>query len=105
MAQEVTDNNFKVEVEEAEGTIMVDCWAPWCAPCRMLGPTIDKLAEEYNGKIKIVKLNVDENQQVAARYNIQSIPTVMIFKKGEVVDGFLGALPENAVREKIEKNI
>lgn len=105
MAKEVTDNNFKAEVEEAKGTVMVDCWAPWCGPCRMLGPTIDKLAEEYDGKIKILKLNVDENQQTAMRYNIQSIPTVLIFKGGEVVDGFLGALPEQAVREKIEANL
>jgi len=101
----LTDKNFKTEIENFSGVALVDCWAPWCGPCRMVGPVIDKLAEAYTGKAKIGKLNVDDNQQTAARYNISSIPTILILKNGKVVDGFTGAHPEAAIKAKLEKYI
>jgi len=101
----LTDKNFKAEVENFSGITLVDCWAPWCGPCRMVGPVIDKLAETYAGKAKIGKLNVDDNQLTASRYNISSIPTILILKNGKVVDGFTGAQPEAAIKAKLDKYI
>ena len=85
-----TDENFEKEVLKSDLPVMVDFWAPWCGPCQMAGPVIEELAEEYEGKVKVGKLNVDDNQQVAMRYGIMSIPTVMLFKNGEEVGRKIG---------------
>jgi len=83
-------------------TIVVDCWAPWCGPCRMVGPIIDDLAKEMEGKIVFGKLNVDENQMTAAKYQIMSIPSLLVFKNGKLVDKFVGALPKEILIQKLE---
>ncbi|MCR9198003.1 MAG: thioredoxin [Planctomycetaceae bacterium] len=92
---EFTDANFQDDVLNSAEPVLVDFWAPWCGPCRMLMPTIEELATEYEGKVKIGKVNTDENQQTAASYGITSIPTVMLFKNGELVDKVVGA-PDKA---------
>ncbi len=81
--------------------LVVDCWAEWCVPCRMVAPAVEKLANKYKGEIVFGKLNVDESQEIAARFGIRSIPTLLIFKNGENVDGIIGALPEEVLEEKI----
>lgn len=88
---EFTDANFGEDVLKSSEPVLVDFWAPWCGPCRMLMPTIEELADEYSGKVKIGKVNTDENQGIAAEYGITSIPTVMLFKDGELVDKVVGA--------------
>jgi thioredoxin 1 len=100
---EITDKNFKKEVLDSSLPVEVDFWAPWCGPCMMVSPIYDKLAEEYKGKFKFCKINVDENQKVASQYNINSIPMQMFFKKGGKVDEILGAVPEEMIREKVEE--
>jgi len=104
-ALHVSDADFEKEVVNSEIPVLVDCWAEWCAPCRMVGPTIDKLADEYQGKFKLTKLNVDENTVTASKYAIQSIPTMMIFVGGKLVDGLIGAHPEANIRAKLEEHI
>ncbi|MEZ6122273.1 MAG: thioredoxin [Planctomycetaceae bacterium] len=88
---EFTDSNFETEVLNSSEPVLVDFWAPWCGPCRMLMPTIEELASEFAGKVKIGKVNTDENQKTAAGYGITSIPTVMLFKNGEMIDKVVGA--------------
>jgi thioredoxin 1 len=90
---EITDDNFQSEVVNSSIPVLVDFWAPWCGPCRQIAPLIDQLADEYAGSVKIGKLNVDDNPQVASQFGIQSIPTLMIFKNGEVAERFVGAPP------------
>ncbi len=96
-----TDQNFKAEILDADKVALVDFWAAWCGPCQVLGPVIEELAGEFEGKAIISKLNVDENPNTAAQYGIRSIPTMLIFKNGEVVDQMVGALPKNMIAEKI----
>lgn len=97
---EVTDSNFDDEVLKSELPVLVDFWAEWCAPCRMVGPAIEELAHEWQGEVKVVKLNVDDNSATAAKYSILSIPTVILFRGGEPVKQVVGALPKKAlVRE------
>ena len=105
MGQEVTltDANFDVEVLQSDVPVLVDFWAPWCAPCRMLAPVIEELAGEYAGKVKIGKLNVDENQSVAARYGIRGIPAVILFSKGGISSQTVGLQPKQNIKEMIDK--
>ncbi len=103
----VSDNDFERQVIEQSKhvPIVVDFWATWCAPCRMLGPILDRMAEKYKGKFVLAKLNVDENPLTSRKYGIMSIPSVKMFKNGAVVDEFVGALPESAIDEWIRRNI
>lgn len=100
-----TDANFESEVSKSEGVVLVDFFAPWCGPCKMMAPVIDKLAEEYSGKAKIGKMDVDENNETAMKYEVQSIPTLIIFKNGEVVDKLIGFQSEEALKGKLDANI
>lgn len=97
----VTKDTWDAEVLQAKGLVMVDFWAVWCGPCRIVSPIVDELAREYEGKVKIVKLNTDENPEVAGRYQIMGIPTLMFFKDGKVVDKLVGALSKTQYKEKI----
>jgi len=99
---EFNDSNFSSEVLEADVPVLVDFWAPWCGPCKMIAPMVEEISAEYTGKVKVGKLNTDDNQSVAAQYGIMSIPTLMIFKNGEVVERIIGAQPKEALTEKID---
>ena len=102
MVQHLTDASFEKDVLEQEGVVLVDFWAPWCGPCRVVNPIIEDLAEEYKGKATIAKVNVDEQQQVAAMYGIMSIPTLMIFKDGKPVDKMVGVTPKQTLAAKLD---
>ena len=102
-AAPVTDASFPKEVLESSVPVLVDFWAPWCGPCRMVAPVVDEIAEQYEGQIKVVKLNTDENPQVASQYGIRSIPTLMIFKDGQRVDMVVGAVPKTTLASTLEK--
>ncbi len=97
----ITDTTFGHEVLSYPGPVLVDCWAPWCGPCRMVAPVLDQLASEYAGRIKIAKLNVDENAATASKYGIQSIPTMLIFSHGKKVDQLVGALPKAEIERHL----
>ncbi|HHV71940.1 MAG TPA: thioredoxin [Clostridia bacterium] len=101
----ITDNNFTEEVINSDQPVLVDFWAAWCGPCQMLGPVVDQIAEELSGKIKVGKLNVDENRATASQYGIMSIPTLLMFKDGKVVEKIVGALPKQVLMSKIEAYI
>ena len=98
----VTDTNFESEVINSEFPVLVDLWAIWCGPCKMIGPIVEELAEEYDGKLKVGKLDVDANQQTAIKYGVRSIPTVLIFKNGEVKETIIGAVPKSVFVEKLK---
>ena len=98
---EVTDNNFQAEVLENEQPVLVDFWAPWCGPCRVVAPVLEEINEEQEG-LRIVKLNVDDNQVTAARYGVMSIPTMIVFKNGEVAKQIVGALPKARLERELE---
>ncbi len=97
----VTDADFD-EIIKKYDTVVVDCWAPWCGPCRMVAPVIDELAKEMQGKIVFGKLNVDENQMTSMKYQIMSIPTLLVFKKGNLVDALIGAYPKDILKKRLE---
>ena len=103
MALTLTGDNFKQEILDYSGVALVDFWAPWCGPCKMVAPTIDELSQEYAGKAKIGKVNTDENMTLSSQYNVMSIPTMMIFKNGQVVDEITGAYPKNVIKERLDK--
>ncbi len=102
---QVTDATFKKEVLESDAPVMVDFWAPWCGPCKMIAPVIDELAGEYSGKMKFVKVNVDDCQQAAAKYGIMSIPTLVFFTKGKLTSQVVGALSKADLKAKIQEHI
>ncbi len=101
----VSDASFEAEVLKAEGPVLVDFWAPWCGPCRAVGPVIEKVAELYAGRVKVAKMNVDENPVTSQTYGIRSIPTVALFKGGDVVDGVLGAAPLPFFTDMLDKHL
>jgi thioredoxin 1 len=100
-----TDASFKQDVLESTLPVLVDFWAEWCGPCKMVGPVLDELAKEYNGKLKIAKVNVDENQQVSVDFHIRSIPTLLFFKNGQMVKQLIGAHPKNKLVNEIQEVI
>jgi thioredoxin 1 len=101
----VTDSSFKQDVLESDIPVLVDFWAPWCGPCRMVAPVVEKIAQQFEGKVKVVKINTDENPSVASQYGIRSIPTLMIFKGGQRVDMVVGAVPEANLASTVEKHL
>jgi len=101
----VNDATFQQEVIQSALPVFLDCWAPWCGPCRMLAPIVEQLATELSGRVKVAKLNVDENQQTATQFGIQSIPTMLIFKDGQPVDRLVGAQPKPAIMARIKQYI
>lgn len=100
---EFTDSNFEEEVLKSDKPCLVDFWAEWCGPCRMVGPIVEEIAKEYAGKLKVGKLNVDQNGQTAVKYGIMSIPSLLIFDQGKVVDQIVGAAPKKQFVERIDK--
>lgn len=105
MAATFTDANFDTEVLQGEKLSVIDFWAPWCGPCLALGPTIEALAKDYDGKVTVGKVNVDENPQLSINYGITSIPAVLFIKNGQVVDKQVGAAPKNVFEKKIQQHI
>jgi thioredoxin 1 len=99
---EVTSSNWDNEVIKAQGLIMIDFWAAWCSPCRMISPTVEELAKEYSGKVKVLKLNTDENSEIASMYKIMGIPTIMFFKDGIKIDQIVGVVPKQHIKAKID---
>jgi thioredoxin 1 len=102
---EVTDSNFESEVLKSELPVLVDFWAVWCAPCHMIAPIIEELANERDGSLKVTKMDVDSNPLTASKYGIRSIPTLLLFKNGEVVDQMIGAVPKTIIESKLEKHL
>jgi len=105
MIKEIMDSNFEDEVMTGSEAVVVDFWAPWCGPCKMLGPILEELENDYNGKVKFVKINVDNNPVVSQKFRVSSIPTVMVFKNGSTVDTMVGFRPKAAIKDLIEKHI
>ncbi|MCH7835578.1 MAG: thioredoxin [Chloroflexi bacterium] len=101
--QEVTDAEFETVVLKSEIPVLVDFWAPWCGPCRMVAPIVEELAEEYDGRVKFVKVNIDDNVQTAVAYGIRSIPTLLVFKEGQQVDQTIGFRPKGDLQRSLEK--
>jgi len=101
----LTDDNWKKEVMEAEGPVLVDFWAEWCPPCRMIAPSIEALATAYSGRAKVGKLNVDENPEVAGTLGIRSIPTLLVFRDGKVAEHQIGAVPQSRIAAMLEKQL
>ena len=103
--EKVTDATFDTDVLKSSEPVVVDFWAEWCGPCRMMGPTVDQVASEYSGKVKVGKLDVDSNQQTAARYGIRGIPTLLLFKGGQIVEQKVGAIGKPEFQKMLEKHL
>lgn len=101
----VSDDTFEEEVIKSELPVLVDFWAAWCAPCQMIVPAVEKIAQDYNGRLKVVKLNVDENMKATVKYSVRSIPTLLLFKQGEIKETVVGALPQDKIISIISKHI
>lgn len=102
---EITDANFEQEVIKSDIPVMIDFWAVWCGPCKVIAPVVEELASEYEGRLKVGKLDIDNNQEVAVKYGIRSIPTLLIFKDGKIVDQIVGAVPKASIVAKINPHI
>jgi thioredoxin 1 len=105
MAIEITDSNFQEVVLQSDKPVLVDFWAEWCGPCRMVGPVVEELAKDYEGKAVIGKVNVDENPNISVQFGIRNIPALLFFKNGEVVDKQIGAVPKSVLADKLEKQL
>jgi len=101
----VTEQNFEAEVLKSPVPVLVDFWAAWCGPCRAIAPAVEEIATEYNGRLKVVKVDVDENQEVSIRYGVRSIPTLIVFKNGDPVETLIGAYPKPALLAKIQPHL
>lgn len=102
---DVSDATFQKEVLESDVPVLVDFWATWCAPCRVLAPTVETISQEYNGKVRVAKLNVDENPNTAAKYNIKGIPTLLLFKKGVIKEQIVGVTPKESISKMLENHV
>ncbi len=102
---ELTEANFEQEVLQSDIPVLIDFWAVWCGPCKMVAPVVEEISREYAGKLKVVKVDVDNNRQTAAKYNIRSIPTIMLFKDGDVAEVMVGAVPKATILSKITKHL
>jgi thioredoxin 1 len=103
MATEINDSSFKSEVTDSQMPVLVDFWAPWCGPCRMVAPVLEELAKEYEGKVKVVKLNIDENQGTATEYGVRSIPTLILFKDGKECEKMIGVQSKENLKQMVDK--
>ena len=103
--RDITDDNFQAEVVDSEEPVLIDFWAPWCGPCKMLAPTIDQLADEYAGKVRVGKVNTDQNPKISMQHQINAIPTVMLFKGGKVVERFVGVTPKAKFAAALDNHV
>ena len=105
MAIEINDSNFKSEVADSQIPVLVDFWAPWCGPCKMIAPVLEEISKEYEGKVKVVKLNVDENQSTATDYAVRSIPTLILFKDGKEFEKMIGVQSKENLKQMVDKSL
>ena len=105
MAKQVTDDTFELDVLKADGPVLVDFWAEWCGPCKQIAPSLDEISEELDGKMSLAKINIDENPETPSKYGVRGIPTLMLFKGGEVASTKVGALPKSKLKEWVESVI
>ena len=105
MAIEINDSNFKSEVTDSQIPVLVDFWAPWCGPCKMIAPVLEEISKEYEGKIKVVKLNIDENQSTATDYGVRSIPTLILFKEGKEFEKMIGVQSKENLKQMVDKSL
>ncbi|MBF2052309.1 MAG: thioredoxin [Candidatus Sericytochromatia bacterium] len=102
---EITDQSFDADVLKSDLPVLVDFWAPWCGPCRLIGPIVEELSNEFDGKVKVVKLNTDDNPQTATQYHISGIPSLLLFKDGQVADQLVGAVPKDRIQNMISQHV